>query len=98
MFYSPVVYGTDSSKAVVPMLFLFCVTLWFILRGVSCFKVFSCSLYSCYVFPFSIVITLLGEERSWSVCFSYICLFVCFVRVSFSHFSLPLGVGVGCGL
>ena len=27
------------------------------------------------------------------MCFSYICLFVCFVRVIFSHFSLPLGVG-----
>ena len=25
--------------------------------------------------------------------FSCICLFVCFVCVSFSHFSLPLGVG-----
>ena len=74
------------------MLFLFCVTLWFILRGVSCFKVFSCSLSSCFVFPFNIVITSLGEGRSWSVCFSYICLFVLYGLV-FSQFSLPLGVG-----
>ena len=31
-----VVYATDSSKAMVPVLFLFCVTLWFILRSASC--------------------------------------------------------------
>ena len=29
---SPVVYAADRSKAVVPVLFLFCVALWFILR------------------------------------------------------------------
>ena len=95
MFYPTVVYATDRSKAVVPM--LFCVALWFILRGASCFKVFSCSLSSCFVFPFSIVISSLGEERSWSVCVSYIYLLLFFVlffvRVSFSHFSLSLGVG-----
>ena len=34
---SPVVYATDRSKAVVPVLFLFCVALWFILRGASWF-------------------------------------------------------------
>ena len=39
-----VVYAVDRSKTVVLMLFLFCVTLWFILRGASCFKVFPCSL------------------------------------------------------
>ena len=31
--YPPVVYSTDCSKAVVPVLFLFLVALWFILRG-----------------------------------------------------------------
>ena len=30
-----VVYATDHSKVVVPVLFLFCVALWFILQGVS---------------------------------------------------------------
>ena len=34
---------TDRSKAVVPVLFLFCVALWFILRGASCIKS-SCTL------------------------------------------------------
>ena len=60
------------------------------------FKVFPCSLSSCLVIPFSIVITSLGEERA-GLCASR-ALFVCFVRVSFFfffffHFSLPLGVG-----
>ena len=37
LYYPPppspmVVYATDRSKAVVPVLFLFCVALWFILR------------------------------------------------------------------
>ena len=31
-----------------------CVALWFILRGASCFKVFTCYLSSCFVIPFSI--------------------------------------------
>ena len=86
-------YAADRYKAVVPMLFLFFVALWFILRDASSFKLFLCSLSSCFVIPFSIVITSLGEELgSWSVCFSCICLFVLYV--SFCHFSLPLGVGV----
>ena len=68
------------------MLFLLCVALWFILRGSSCFKVFPC-----YVIPFSIVITSLGEEGA-SLCASR-AFVVCFERVSFCHFSLPLGVG-----
>ena len=32
----PVIYATDRSKAVVPVLFLSCVALWFMLRGASC--------------------------------------------------------------
>ena len=32
------------------------------------------------------------------VCVLIVHLFVCFVHVSFCHFSLPLGVGFGCGL
>ena len=60
------------------MLFMFCVALWFILRGASCFIVLLCFLSS----SFLIVITSLGEEGA-----------VCFARVSFCPFSLPLGVG-----
>ena len=80
----------DRSKAVVPVFSLFCVALWFILRGASWFKVFPCSFSSCFFIPFSIVITSFGEEGA-RLCASRA--FVCFVRVSFCHFSLPLGVG-----
>ena len=56
--------------------FLFCLTLWFLLRGDSCWVV-PCSLLSCFVSTFSIVITSLSVEReSWSMCFSCICLFI----------------------
>ena len=79
----PVVYAVDRSKEVVPVLFLFCVALWFILRGASCFKVFSCSLSSCFVIRFSIVITSLGEEGT-GLCASR-AFVVCSVRVSFCH-------------
>ena len=34
-FKPPVMYTTDRSKVVVPMLNLFCVTLWFTLRGLA---------------------------------------------------------------
>ena len=58
------------------MVFLFCVALWFILRGASCFLVFPYSLSSCFIIPFSVAIT------------SLVHLFVCFVHVSFCHFFL----------
>ena len=51
-------------------------------------KVFPCSLSSCFVVPFSIVMNSLGENGA-GLCASRA--FVCFV--SFCHFSLPLGVG-----
>ena len=58
------VYSTDRSKAVVPVLVLLCVALWFILRG----DLFLClTLYHfvlVFFSPFSIAITSLGEERA----------------------------------
>ena len=44
IFDRPIVYATDRSKAVVPLLSLFCVALWIILQGASCFKVLCCSI------------------------------------------------------
>ena len=44
---SPVGYATDRSKTVVPVVFVFDLGLWFILRGVS-FLVLPCSLSSCF--------------------------------------------------
>ena len=38
IFLNTPVYATDCSKAVVPMLFLFCVALWFILRALRVLK------------------------------------------------------------
>ena len=69
----PVVYITDHSKVVVPILFLFCVALWFTLRGASCL-VLSCSLSMCFFCPFSILITLFGEEGAGLYAY---CAFVC---------------------
>ena len=58
------------------MLFLFFAALWFILRSASCFKVFPCSLSSCFVIPLRIVITSLAEEED-GLCASraFVCLF-----------------------
>ena len=58
--------------------------------GASCFNVFPCSLSSCFFILFSIVITSLWEEGA-GLCASR-AVFVCFVHVSFCHFSLPFGV------
>ena len=53
--------AADRFKAVVPMLFLFYVALWFALRGASCFGL--ALLFVCVFFCLSsILITLLGEE------------------------------------
>ena len=60
----PVVYSTDRSKAVVPVLVLLFVALWFILRG-DLFYVLPCVIFSLTFFnPFSIAITSIGEERA----------------------------------
>ena len=69
--------------------------LWFMLRGASCFKVFSCSLSSRFFIPFSIVITSLGEDGAGLCASLYVCFLFVFLcaHVSVCPFSLPLGVG-----
>ena len=58
------------------MLLLFGVASWFILQGASYFKVFPCSLSSCFVIPFSIVIPSLGEEGAGLYASrAFVCLF-----------------------
>ena len=60
----PVVCSTDRSKAVVPLLVLLFVALWFISRG-DLLYVFPCVILFLFFFsPFSIAITSLGEERA----------------------------------
>ena len=83
----PVVYPTDHSKAVVPVLVLLFVALWFILRG-DLFYVFFCSCVS----PFNIAITSFGEERANLSAFRT---YVRFVLVWLCWFPLPLSVWEG---
>ena len=85
----PMVYSTDRSKAVVPVLVLLFVALWFILRG----DLFYVLCYFVLVFfsTFSIAITSLCEERANLSVFT----FVRFVLVWICRFLLPLGVWEG---
>ena len=94
-----VVYATDHSKAGVPVLFLFCVALWLILRGALCFIVFPCTLSSCFfILFFSIVITSLGAGGAHQVCVLLVhLLFVLYVLVFVLFLFLSVS-GVGCGL
>ena len=58
-----VVCSADRSKAVVPVLVLLFVALWFILRGnLLCLSM--CHFVLGFFSPFSIAITSLGEERA----------------------------------
>ena len=59
----PVVCSADRSKAVVPVLVLLFVALWFILRSnLLCLSM--CHFVLGFFSPFSIAITSLGEERA----------------------------------
>ena len=80
------VYSTNRSKAVVPVLVLLFVALFFILRD-DLFYVLPCIiLFLCFQ-TFNIEITSLGEERA-----SAFRTFVRFVLVCICRFPLPLGV------
>ena len=81
-------YSTDCSKAVVPVLVLLFVALWFILRG-DLFYVLPCVIVFCVFQSFSIGITSLREERANHNAFRT---FVRFVLVWICRFSLPFGV------
>ena len=94
----PVVCSTDRSKAVVPVLVLLFVALWFILRG-DLLYVFPCViLFLC----FSVLLVLqvlrlprLGKRELMLVLF--VRLFgLCLFR--FVNFLFLLGSGKGCGL
>ena len=57
-------YSTDRSKAVVPVLVLLFVALWFILQGDLFYVLTLCYFALVFFSPFSIAITSLGEERA----------------------------------
>ena len=91
---SPVVYSTDHSNALVPVLVLLFVALWFILRGDS-FYVLPCAIVLVFFSPFSIAITSLREARGYLRAFVRLFNlrlfgFVCFLFLLVS--------GKGCGL
>ena len=58
----PVVYSADRSKAVVPVLVLLFVALWFILRDDLFYVLPYVILFMSFFSPISIAITSLGEE------------------------------------
>ena len=91
----PVVYSTDRSKAVVPVVVLFFVALWFILRG-DLLYVFPCViLFLCFSVLLVLRLPRLGKREL---------ILVLFVRLfdlcllGFVGFLFLLGSGKGCGL
>ena len=79
----PVVYSTNHSKAVVPVLVLLFVALWFILRG-NLFYVLPCViLFLCFSVPLALRLPRLGKREL---------ILVLFVRL----FDLCLFGFVGC--
>ena len=91
----PVVCSTDRSKAVVPVLVLLFVALWFILRG-SLLYVFPCViLFLCFSVLLVLRLPRLGKRELILVLF--VRLFgLCLFR--FVGFLFLLGSGKGCGL
>ena len=87
------VYSADRSKAVVPVLVLLFVALWFILRGDLFYVLTLCYFVLVFFSPFSIAITSLGE------CFSYVCsICACLVlSVSSSSWCLTWAAVCDCG-
>ena len=88
----PVVYATDRSKAVVPVLFLILCSFVVYTTGRLMFK----SLLVLFVLVSPFVLAFwsprLGKKELVFVLLVH--LFVCFARVCFCPFSLPLGVEV----
>ena len=91
----PVVYSTDRSKAVFPVLVLLFVALWFILRG-DLFYVLPCAiLFLCFSVLLALRLPRLGNRELILV------LFVCLIELrlfGFVGFLFLLMSRKGCGL
>ena len=85
----PVVYSTDRSKAVVPVLLF--VALWFILRGDFLYVLPCVILFLCFSFLLVLRLPRLGKRANLSAFRT----FVQFVLVWICRFSLPFGVWEG---
>ena len=91
----PVVYSTEHSKAVVPVLVLLFGTLWFILRGDLLYVLPCAILFLCFSILLALRLPRLGKRELILVLFVRLidlCLFgfVCFLFLLMS--------GKGCGL
>ena len=92
---TPVVCSTDRSKAVVPVLVLLFVALWFILRGDLMYVVPCVILFLCFLVLLVLRLPRLGKRELILVLF--VRLFgLCLFR--FVGFLFLLGSGKGCGL
>ena len=92
---SPVVCSTDRSKAVVPVLVLLFVALWFILRGDLLYVFPRVILFLCFSVLLVLRLPRLGKRKLILVLFVRLfglCLF------GFVGFLFLLGSGKGCGL
>ena len=89
---SPVVYSTDRSKAVVPVLVLLFVALWFILRGDLLYVLPCAILFLCFSVLLALRLPRFWEERANLSAFR---MFNRFVLVWICCFPLPLGVWEG---
>ena len=91
----PVVYSTDRSKAVVPVLVLLFGALWFILRGDLLYVLPCVILFLCFSVLFALRLPRLGKRDLifvLFVCLMDLCLF------GFVGFLFLLMSGKGCGL
>ena len=82
------VYSADRSKAVVPVLVLLFVSLWFILRGDLFYILTLCYFVFVFFSPFNIAITSLGEERANCFVFSNGSLVICHCMQIFNLVSI----------
>ena len=93
--HPPVVCSTDRSKAVVPVLVLLFVALWFILRGDLLYVVPCVILFLCFSVLLVLRLPLLGKRELILVLFVHL-FGLCFF--GFVGFPFLLGSGTGCGL
>ena len=91
----PMVYSTDRSKAVVPVLVLIFGVLWFILRGDLLYVLPCAILFLCFSVLLALRLPRLGKRELILV------LFVCLIDLclfGFVGFLFLLMSGKGCGL
>ena len=89
----PVIYSTDRSKAVVPVLVLLFVALWFILRG-DLFYVLPCVIL-CFSVLLALRLPRFGK-RELIVMLSYVCSICACLVLSVSSSSWCLGRATVC--